>query len=206
MKKFRYLLIPLIVGGLFFTSCKKEQSETVELSEKMLTPVTDSVKVEWTAFKTNERLPVKGQFNSIRLTHLGTGLTPAEIMENSEFEILGLKFDTGDEIRDSLILNEFFGNMENPGKIKGKFIHQDDKWYVNMEMNAVELDRLPITFDYENNLLHISTTININDFDAMAALDALNKVCFEQHIGPDGKSVTWDEVDVNATLPFVEVD
>lgn len=205
MKKLKYLLIPLILGGVFFTSCKKEQNETVEQRDKMLTAVTDSVKVDWIAYKTNERIPVKGHFNSIRLTHLGSGTTPAEIMENAEFEILGLDLNTGDEVRDSLIVNEFFGNMANPGKIKGKFIHLEDSWFVDMEMNGVEMEKLPITFEYRDDVLEITTTINVNDFDAMAALNALNKVCFEQHIGPDGNSVTWDEVDVEARLPFVEV-
>ena len=48
------------------------------------------------------------------------------------------------------------------------------------------------------------TDIDIMDFKMKKSLDALNKVCYDLHKGPDGKSKTWSQVSLALSADVIE--
>jgi hypothetical protein len=48
----------------------------------------------------------------------------------------------------------------------------------------------------------MKATMNVNDWNASAALASLNKVCLDLHRGADGVSKTWSEVTLDITSTF----
>ena len=71
----RKSIIHLLLIGVFFASfsCKKGNSETVkEEKASSYTVSSDSISLEWTAYKTTAKVPVKGTFTKIELknTHI----------------------------------------------------------------------------------------------------------------------------------------
>ena len=101
--------------ALFTTSCKKEEKneEIVEptLEVSGLKIITDSTKVNWTAFKTTEKIAVGGSFKSIELKDTKTGETPEEVLEGAAFSIPVSSLYTNNPDRDSKLLKFFFGTL-----------------------------------------------------------------------------------------------
>lgn len=197
--KTRNIFTLLISVGLLLAGCsnKKEKGS-------ILSPIQNTVKVEWTAYKTTDKIPVKGDFKVVVLENIGTGSTIDSILNQAEFSIDAFGFSTGDPSRDEKIKNSFFGLMTEPGSISGKFLIKDNQWYVKLKMNGITIEKLPASITYKNNILTLSTSIDLRDFKALNALETLNKICYDLHKGADGISKTWEVVDVLATIEFEE--
>jgi len=45
-------------------------------------------------------------------------------------------------------------------------------------------------------LLSLSGTIDLNSWNAQSSVDSLNVICHDLHIGADGVSKLWSEVDL----------
>ncbi len=50
--------------------------------------------------------------------------------------------------------------------------------------------------DEETQELIIKTSIDVLEWGAQNALNALNEVCSERHTGPDGVNKLWPDVDI----------
>ena len=79
-------------------------------------------------------------------------------------------------------------------------------WYtkcrlINFTLNDVSKE-YEVESKFENNTFTIHTTVNLADFNANAAVEALNKACFDLHKGADGVSKTWSEVDIEGIVEF----
>ncbi|MFT4802596.1 MAG: hypothetical protein ACI93N_002376, partial [Flavobacteriaceae bacterium] len=61
---------------------------------------------------------------------------------------------------------------------------------------------LPLSYTTEGNNFTFKGVMNLDDWNASEAIEALNKVCFELHKGADGVSKTWNEVaiEINTTI------
>jgi hypothetical protein len=68
-------------------------------------------------------------------------------------------------------------------------------------MNGETKD-IPFTYTIVDKIFNMQTTIDVNNWNASAALASLNKVCEDLHKGSDGVSVTWSEVALNITSTF----
>lgn len=207
MKAQKYLLTGLIPLSVFLSSCSGETTNEsnhteTEQEEKSIQLVEKSVDVNWTAYKTTEKLPVKGVFSDIELeTLFNKGATPEEILNDATFKIDVNNLSTGNADRDVKLKTLFFGLMEESGNISGQLSYSDKEWNVNLTMNGVTI-KVPVNVIFEDNLFHISSNIKLGEFNALSMLENLNKACFELHKGADGISKTWEEVDVEATIPF----
>ncbi|SDD89089.1 YceI-like domain-containing protein [Riemerella columbipharyngis] len=208
-KKISYAVL---MAGMLLISCGKKNQEDnnaaapVAQGDQKLKPIADSLKVDWTAYKTTDKVPVKGHFTSIKLEKVSEGNSIEDIMNSAEFSINSMELATGNDGRDEKLKKSFFGLMDEPGVIKGKLNFNDNQWTVSLTMNGVTVDNVPAQVEIKDQKFTLNTTIKLEDFKAIKVLNALNEICHDLHKGPDGISKTWDVVDVSATEVFEGVE
>ncbi len=204
MKKVSYLLIALILG---FSACKNENKKTESegktvTSEKFVVK-PEGTSVKWTAYKTTEKKPVGGVFKILKFENK-EGATPQEALNNLSFSIPISSIFTNDatNTRDAKIITSFFGAMLNTELLKGTIKYINDSYVASITMNGVT-SNLPLDIKItEERRVTLSGTMNLKDWNALDALESLNKVCFDLHKGSDGISKTWEDVaiEVNTFL------
>ncbi|MFT5754749.1 MAG: hypothetical protein ACI924_001990 [Flavobacterium sp.] len=203
MKKLSVLILGL--AFVTFTSCKNEEkTETLTETQeevKGLAIVNDSTKVKWTAFKTTDKVAVGGSFTQIELKDVKTGNTPQEVLEGVAFSIPVSSLFTNNEDRDYKLKTIFFATLKNTELLSGILNFRDNQLFMTLSMNDVT-KQIPLEYTFENNLLNMKTTLNLNDFGGETALAAINKACYELHKGPDGVSKTWETVDIMGEVLF----
>ncbi len=59
---------------------------------------------------------------------------------------------------------------------------------------------LPFDYEMSQDTILINAPMDLNNWQAQAALESLNQACWELHTGPDGVSKTWNEVLINAKI------
>ncbi len=209
MKKI-VLILSLAAATLSY-SCKEEKKEkkaeettaTME-KESAYSLVSDSTKVSFVAYKTTEKLPVGGEFKSIKITELGSGETPLEILNGSKFSIPVSSLFTNDATgtRDPKITEFFFGAMKDTELISGTFKVDGDQPSIDVTLNG-ETANIPLEVTANSETSYsFSGVMDLKKWNASDAVASLNKVCEVLHTGPDGVSKTWDEVAVKADVLF----
>lgn len=206
MKKVFTLLCVLVIG---ITSCKKEKKEAktgttpeAVVAEKFVVK-PEATSVKWTAYKTTEKKGVGGEFTTINFENK-EGETPQEALNNLSFSIPISSLFTNDETntRDAKIKTSFFGAMLDTAFLKGTIKYTNNTCVASLTMNGVTHD-LPLEVNItDKRRVSITGTMNLADWNALAALESLNKVCFDLHKGADGVSKTWEDVaiEVNTFL------
>ena len=94
--------------------------------------------VEWTAFKTSQKIGVTGSFSGVEFTHQKKAETIQGLFESISFKIETEMLQTGLPLRDIKIAKYFFGHMLGEGNITGKvtkFLGQEGKAHAMIEMN-----------------------------------------------------------------------
>ena len=202
--------IAVCITLLFTVSCKETKKEEkvnaeaeVENSTEQYSLVQDSVKVSFTAYKTTEKLPVGGQFKEIKITNSNGGATPLETLNGVEFSIPVSSLFTNDATgtRDPKILEFFFGAMNNTELISGVFnVSEDGESSIDVTLNG-ETSSIPLTQKkVSETALAFDGVMNLENWDALAAVSSINKACEALHTGKDGVSKTWSEVAVHAEV------
>lgn len=206
MKKISFLLL---VFTLSIVACKNEKKDTkiteTEATEKTTQFVVkpEATSVKWTAYKTTEKLGVGGEFTVLNFDEK-SGASPQEALNNLTFSIPISSVFTNDatNTRDAKIKESFFGTMLDTEFIKGTIKVADNKYVASLTMNGVT-NNLPLDVKItDERRVTLSGVMNLKDWNALDALAALNKVCFDLHKGPDGVSKTWEDVaiEVNTYL------
>ena len=194
MKKSKIILIILSISiGLF--SCKKEQKKSGEIIEvsKEFTIDTSSIKMNWVAFKTTDRAPVKGQFNKVDLNKT-SGVSVIDFLNDLKFSVPVSSIFTDNEERDVKLQKFFFGVMENTELLSGSISITNDKvGVIHLNMNGITHE-LPIQFKSNNNGVSIKGELNLDNWNSQNAVESLNKACLDLHAGDDGISKTWNTV------------
>jgi polyisoprenoid-binding protein YceI len=203
MKKIIVLALTLSV---FATSCKKDPKTEVPVEEVKtetsgLQIISDSTKVNWTAFKTTEKTPVGGSFQSIELKDVKVGETPEAVLESASFSIPVSSLFTNNPDRDSKLKTIFFGALKNTEMIGGTLNFREEKCYMTLTINDVT-KQIVAEYTFENKLFTLNSTINLDEFNAEEAVALLNTACFDLHKGKDGISKTWNLVDIKGTVLF----
>lgn len=207
MKSTKFLSL-LVIITLVFTSCKEEkkeaqtevQTETVENTAKYVVK-PEATTVTWTAYKTTEKVPVGGEFATLKFEEK-VGSTPEEALNSLEFSIPISSLFTKDETRDAKLKASFFGAMLDTEILKGTIKYIDNAYLATITMNGVTAD-LPLEVSItDERRVNMKGTMQLKDWDALDALESLNKVCFDLHKGADGVSKTWEDVaiEVNTYL------
>jgi len=205
MKK---VILCLLVSSLFITSCKKEAKQT-EINTTEITKPTYSVdasttEVNWTAYKTTAKTPVKGIFTSLKIEKPIKSDSKQGAFANLEFNIPVSSFFSKDEVRDNKIKKLFFGVMKETSLISGYFSNiigneEEGSMSLNLKMNG-ELVAIPMKYTISDNKVEINGTINnLMDWKMKDAFKSLHKACQLLHTGEDGISRTWEDVAISAT-------
>lgn len=195
-------IIALALIGLFAVSCGEKKADNNEANTGETTEqVVESTKaqelnytLEWTAFKTPEKVGVKGSFTDIQLMDVVEAATVVESLKEAKFIVNTATVNTNDEGRDEKLKAEFFGKMI--GNINGFFGEfKDGKVLVHLTMNGVTKEK-EFTYKEEGDAVQLNGSIDIlTDFTANTAFDSLHTACKDLH---EGK--TWSDVDITATI------
>jgi polyisoprenoid-binding protein YceI len=191
----------LLSFALLIISCGKEK----KVSDTSAPSVTYSIdaehsKVQWTAYKTTAKVPVKGTFKEIKINKSIEGASASAALEGLEFEIPVSSIFSKDTIRDAKLNTFFFAVMENTLNLKGSFkIDSENSGTLALTMNGLTKE-LPFDYEMSQDTILINAPMDLNNWQAQAALESLNQACLELHTGPDGVSKTWNEVLINAKI------
>ena len=164
-----------------------------------------TVHVNWTAFKTTQKVRVAGSFTEVTVTgDLTSSKSLASLLNQLDAEINLTsvdKLNTGNAARDKTLFEKFFSLIKVKPVMKGKLRKTkgtDEKGDVNLvlSMNHKTLS-VPMSYTRDDKgALTIKGAIDVNDFGLSGALANLSKACFDLHKGPDGVSKTWPEVEI----------
>lgn len=199
MKK-TLLLSLLIVSAFSIISCgndkKKEEIKKEDSSKNTYSIEPSTTTINFTAYKTTDKVPVKGQFKKFSIENTKNGNSVKEALDGLKFSIPVSSLFTKDTIRDGKLKKFFFGTMENTTEIKGTlhFVN-DTSGTADITMNGIS-QVLPITYVIDGQMASIEGIMNLDNWKAQAALEALNVVCFDLHKGSDGVSKTWSDVKI----------
>ena len=207
MKKIAFTFASALL--IVFTSCKdaKKGQEPTDLeatseSAEMFSIVQDSTKVNFTAYKTTEKLPVGGKFEKINFKKTSSGDTAMDALNGTEFSIPVGSLFTNDATgtRDPKILEFFFGVMKNTEFISGVFKVENNKSSIDITLNG-ETQNIPLSYEMDGDTkITFSGIMNLENWNAMDALESINKACEVLHTGKDGISKTWSEVALQAEV------
>lgn len=200
MKKLiNFSLIILVIA--ITVSCGKEKKENTKINQSdTFTVDVERSSVQWTAYKTTDKLPVKGTFKEIKVLNMSEGNSAQASLDGLEFEIPVASIYSKDTIRDTKLNTFFFAIMENTLSLKGNFSVEDDKTgTLAISMNGLTKN-LPFTYQMSKDTIMIDAKMDLNIWQAQNALESLHQACLELHTGPDGVSKTWDEVGISAKI------
>ena len=205
MKKI--LILTLAIGISFqLTSCKSEKKKEIQAKKEVKVAAfslkTAKNSIDWVAYKTTEKLPVKGKFKKVDITKNGEGETAKEAINSAEFSIPVSSIFTADVSRDFKLKKFFFGFMDNTKLLSGKLTLTDDtNGTASITMNGVTAD-LPFTYTLIDKEFKLTAIMNLDNWNAQKAVESLNVACKVLHTGKDGVSKTWNEVAINITSTF----
>ncbi len=194
-KKISFITFALLCC-IALVSCKKEvKKESAQYSIESKT-----ITVNWTGYKTTDKVAVKGQFNEINIMTVKSGMTALEALNGAEFSIPISSLFTNEPVRDSKLKQLFFGVMDNTLSLSGTLnLDNDGAGSIDLLMNGVQ-QKIPITYIISGQLVELEGTMNLNDWNGQTALASINEACFDLHKGPDGVSKTWSEVAISAAI------
>jgi polyisoprenoid-binding protein YceI len=210
MKK---ILLPIVTAALLITSiscedAKKENTKTettAAIVEKEPAKINgysynnDSTQVKWTAYKTTDKKGVNGHFTAFTISGTEQGDTPQNVFKNASFVIQTNSVNTGMELRDNRIINNFFKVFVNTSTITGKIKSINEKNAVlEISLNEITKD-VPVKVISNGNNFSLDGTIDLGLFNGQPAVDSLNYVCKDVHKGSDGITKLWPDVAISVS-------
>lgn len=175
---------------------------TVEEPTEIVEGVIRKSAVEWTAYKTTDKVAVSGRFDVVLVKDANEeGKTPQEVLEGANIlaSIATLNSDQID--RDQKLKDILFGNMINTSEIKGQLHFREGKTFLNLTLNNTSKE-YEVKSSFDDNTFAIEADVDLMDFNTTKAMDALNQACLELHKGADGISKTWNEVHIKGQVEF----
>jgi hypothetical protein len=202
-QKFKYMkniALSFFAFSLLFASCSSNNTTDAELDsgvqECYYTINESSVQVNWVAYKFTDKTPVEGGFDQVNVTGFQTLNDLDKLINGLSFEIPVNSLNSNNPERDEKIKNTFFGSLRETGVLKGYVVSSNkDEVVLSLSMNGLTKDVVGKSI-YENGMYMFTAKLDLNIFNAGAAVQALNKLCYDLHIGPDGVSKLWDEVEI----------
>lgn len=197
----------LTIGILSFISCggEVEQEKVFDTQSTCIYKYDEaSTSVGWTAFKYTEKTGVSGVFDKVNVLISESSDDLFKTLTGASFTIPVESVNSKNEGRDVKINAHFFGAMNSTELISGlvKKINASEA-IVELTMNGISNDYNGIV-TVEGKTVTLSATINLTDFEAQFAIDSLNTVCNDLHIGTDGISKLWTEVDINVKTTLIK--
>ena len=160
-----------------------------------LTADKGNINLEWIAFKTPKKAPVKARFKDLGIAEKIQGKDLETFLTGIEFNIDTTSTSTRNTARDANIVRHFFQKFVGKMEIKGKTLKlEQNKLKVAITINQVtKIVNLDVT--KKDKKVQAKGTIDVLDFKLSSALASINKACYDLH---EGK--TWNDVDVILTI------
>lgn len=192
---------------LIFSSCKdknpKSNTDKKNTTEKLYYLNNFRSNINWTAYKTSDKIPVNGKFKEVNVIQNG-GKTISEALDGLVFEIPISSIFTNNQDRDYKLKNIFFGKLIDSAVLKGKInVKSVNDGEFSLTMNGITKS-FPFSMDVIGNKVDFVSQIKLSKWQTELAVKAINEACYELHKGPDGVSMIWDEVDLKITSFFDE--
>ncbi len=196
IKKVSILILGLLLS-VSVISCKKEVEKKVSAKYSI---ESQTITVNWTGYKTTDKVAVKGVFQEIVINNVKNDTTAVGALNGTNFDIPVSSLFSKDATRDSKLKEFFFGVMDATVSLTGTLnINADGTGNVDLKMNGVQ-HKIPITYTSSGQLIELEGTLNLEDFKAESALASINEACFDLHKGADGVSKTWSDVGISAAV------
>jgi polyisoprenoid-binding protein YceI len=177
------------------TDVVEENTEVVEQKCSYVFDLANS-KIEFGAFKTTEKLEVKGTFESFDVLNTNEGENFAEVFQNAEFLIYVNSLETKDAGRNQRIRDHFFGALLSKDTLSGKVVKIDSaNVEVQLSMNNIT-NTVVLKIEQIDAQYLLTGTINVLDWKADKGLKGINDACKDLHKGADGVSKTWTDVNL----------
>lgn len=166
-----------------------------------------SVRVDWTAFKTSQKVGVSGNFAEVVLAGELSNRDISKLFEDLEAEIslAPASIKTGNPARDQTLFDHFFKLFAH-SKVEDAIHGQIKKMKFNKDRSGGTFDLkvtmnnktklVPFKFDLVKGDFTATGSIDVLDFGLSKALADLHKACEALHTGADGVSKTWPNVDL----------
>jgi hypothetical protein len=193
---YKILLSLILISTLTFAATEGLSKMQCTLSQEG--PVT----VNWKAYKTPLKISVGGTFDEITYNPVKkAGKNFNEILVGTTVTINEASVNSKNKGRDAKLI-KFFFEMMSEKEIKAKVVSikaqprergkpKRGTLVAEITMNNVTKS-IPMHYSFDQGTLTAEGTIDIFDFQATTALQALNKACFEKHQGK-----TWNDVAIS---------
>lgn len=165
----------------------------------------NSIQINWTAFKTTQKVAVTGSFSEVTLSGELRKVTSFDsFLSQLEGEIdvnAPAKIRTGNVGRDQTLFEKFFALFKKSPIIHGaihevKGTESSGEFKLGLSMNEHSL-RVPMTYTREEKGGFLGRgVIDLNEFGLSLPLASLHQACEQLHKGPDGISKTWPTVEI----------
>lgn len=189
------MLLSLIV---FLFAAQAQETSSCTYSYK-----PDSLKIEWTAYKFTEKKGVKASFPVFELKAPESAPSVKDLFLQTSIVIDPQGLESGDAGRNANLKNAFFKKVIG-SKIKGTIVSYDPAISkIKIEMNG-QTKMIAFRMNIDGQKYLAETDIDILDFKMKKPLESLNKVCYDLHKGPDGKSKTWSQVSLSLSTEVLE--
>jgi len=165
----------------------------------------DSTSVKWTAYKFTEKVGVAGSFDEMEVTGtLAEEMTLVNVFGSAGFNIPVSSTNSLVPDRDMKIKEHFFGTMTATDAITGRVVSiTEEGAQVEITMNG-QTRSVDMEVNISGTEVKLEGVIQLGDWDALASVDALNKICHDLHIGADGVSKLWPEVKLEIRTVLAE--
>ncbi len=166
-----------------------------------------SVKVNWTAFKTTEKLAVSGTVKDVAVQSVQKAKSLKDLVEKTtgkgKFDAEG-KSDSGNPARDATLFQKFFSLLLNQGEFKGSFVklngtNSEGKIGLQLSVNGKKtIVPMEYKLSPEGNF-EASGSFDMMNMGMQKAHESIHTACEKLHQGKDGISKTWTEVGVKVS-------
>ena len=167
------------------------------------------VKMQWTAFKTTEKLGVKGTFTKVSVKGATSAGSLGQLAKGLSMELDGASVESGNAGRNVTIKQFFFEKFAPSLGIKAsvaKLEGDDTKGtiHISLSLNGVS-KTLPFAYTVQSGVLEAKASMTMSDFALKTAFDSLHNACGTLHTGKDGVPKTWEDVDLVVSSKFSKV-
>jgi hypothetical protein len=186
-----------IVSIIVITACNNSNSNKKNEIEEGYSIEPKTTTISWTAFKTTNKIPVKGTFTKLNIEKTKPAKTALEALNGLKFSIPVSSLFTNDTIRDNKLLKYFFQNLIDTDMISG-VLHTNNENSGELEITLNNTTQtVPVYYIISDQMVTMDAVIDLDNWRAQQALNLLNNACLDLHTGPDGVSKTWSEVKIS---------
>lgn len=197
-------VIMLFACLMLTSSCTKDKLQGTDFKYNSETTI-----IKWTAYKYTERFGINGSFDKFEINSTGQSSNPKDLLKNASFKIYTQSINTNSSLRDHNIYNYFFKQLQNYKTIKGEVIGIDGnikkgKLQVDIQLNSIT-NIVEFEYKIKDNFIKLEADLDLSDWQAISAIDNMEKCCVDYHTGSDGVHIVWPDVKIELSTRMSEL-